>query len=122
MTLRTEQMKLTINSIRCHAYHGCLEEEKRTGGDFLVNVEFEFDGSSAISSDTLSDTIDYVKVHEIVRGQMDIPSKLIEHVAGRILKALRSEFEYAEVITIELTKLHPPVNGGAGSATVSITG
>ena len=115
-------MRLTISDIRCHAYHGCMEEEKRSGGDFLVNVCFEFDGSAAIRSDELSDTIDYVKVHGIVREEMDIPSKLIEHVAGRILNGLRSEFTAATAIDVEVTKLSPPVNGGAGSATVRISG
>ena len=88
----------------------------------MVTVGFEFDGNAAVNSDELSDTVDYVKVHEIVREQMNIQSKLIEHVAGRILDQLRSEFKIAETIDVEVTKLHPPVNGGAGSATVTLTG
>ena len=114
-------MRLSINDIRCHAYHGCMEEEKRSGGEFRVNLYFEFDGNAAMDSDDLSDTIDYVKVHEIVRQEMGIPSKLIEHVAGRILKGMKEEFTFASAINVEVTKLHPPVNGGAGSATVSIS-
>lgn len=115
-------MRLTISDIRCHAYHGCMEEEKRSGGDFLVKVCFEFDGTAAMESDALSDTIDYVRVHQIVRKEMDTPSKLIEHAAGRILNGLRSEFTSATAIDVEVTKLRPPVNGGAGSATVTISG
>jgi dihydroneopterin aldolase len=48
------------------------------------------------------------------------PSKLIENVAGRILKAIKNKFPQILETTVKITKLNPPVNGEAGKATVTV--
>ena len=42
---------------------------------------------------------------------MDIPSKLIEHAAGRILYALKERFPQLAAIELKLSKLNPPLEG-----------
>ena len=114
--------KLVIDGIRCYAYHGCLKEESKVGGEFTVAIEMDLDVSKAVESDNLRDTADYVLIHKIVREEMAIPSKLIEHAAGRILKRLRKEIPFVQLFTIKLTKHNPPVNGQAGSAMIVLQG
>jgi dihydroneopterin aldolase len=113
---------LRISGIRCYAFHGCLEEEARIGTEFTIDVEFDADITKSCNEDTLADTIDYVTVHQLIVKEMAVRSKLIEHVAGRILKALVTAFPAAREIRVHVTKHRPPVNGGyLGSATVSLS-
>ena len=84
--------QLQIKDIQCHAFHGCMEEEARIGGRFSVDVEVTGDFSEAVSADDLSVTVDYVIVHRIVKSEMAIRSRLIEHVAGRILREIKATF------------------------------
>jgi dihydroneopterin aldolase len=113
---------LKISGIRFHAFHGCLEEESRIGNEYTVDVEFDTNIARACTHDSLADTIDYVAVHSIVEKEMKVRSKLIEHVALRILQALRQSFPACREIKVHLTKHRPPINGGyLGSATVSLS-
>ena len=91
------------------------------GGEWKINEAEDLDRLSCPHCGK-NDTIDYVTVYRLVKEQMSIRSKLIEHVAGRILEALLREYQLASKVTVELTKLNPPVNGTLGSATVVVSG
>ena len=47
-----------VSGIEVFAYHGCMEEEARLGGKFIVDVEINTDFMKAAESDQLIDTID----------------------------------------------------------------
>ena len=111
---------IKIEGIECYAYHGCLEEEAKIGGPFSVDVILNLDLTKAIATDELSETADYAVIHQIVREQMNIRSKLIEHVAGRILEQLKSKYSNA-IIEVTVTKFNPPVNGQIKNASVVVS-
>ncbi len=102
---------IEVNGIRVYAYHGCLPEEARIGGHYQVDISVRGDFSAAERSDDLADTIDYGRVTTIVRHQMAERSRLIEHVALRMLNALKAEWPGDLAWTLRLTKEHPPVPG-----------
>lgn len=102
---------IEVNGIRVYAYHGCLAEEGRIGGHFRVDVHVQGDFSAAEASDKLADTVDYGRVTAIVREQMAIRADLIEHVAHRILSALKQEWRAPHRWRVRLVKEHPPVAG-----------
>ena len=122
MTSKASFMKssLRITNIECYAYHGCLPEETKIGGNFRVDVLFECDFTKAISTDDLRETIDYVLVHKIVREQMAIPSRLIEHVCGRIANALIGLVPGKGMVEVAVTKFNPPVNGQVGETAFTL--
>jgi 7,8-dihydroneopterin aldolase/epimerase/oxygenase len=111
---------LTIENIECFSYHGCLEEEEAIGGRFSVDVIIDADFTKAMDSDDLSTTADYVLIHKVVREEMHIPSKLIEHVAGRLLKRFSGLYPHAANIIITVKKFNPPVNGFIGTASFRV--
>lgn len=113
---------IEINGIRVFAYHGCLEEEGRIGGNYRVDVHVEGDLAKAEQSDSLADTIDYGRVTAIVKEQMAQRSKLIEHVARRILDALRTQWKADLSWKVRLTKERPPVNGDVDHVTYEVQG
>lgn len=114
--------KIEVNGIRLYGFHGCLEEEARIGGHYEINVLITTDFTTAALSDDLSKTVDYVAVNKIVAEEMAIRSKLIEHVAMRMLKRLKVEIEHPANYSVRIVKLTPPINGDVESVAVVMEG
>ena len=106
-------MKNTVNveGIEVFAYHGCMEEEERLGGKFVVDISIDTDFRKSGASDELEDTIDYVVVRRIAVEEMEIRSKLIEHVGYRIVNRLKATFPAAEKVRVTVRKLAAPIQG-----------
>ena len=111
-----------VSGIEVFAYHGCMPEEAILGGKFIVDVEIVTDFMKAAETDQLIDTIDYVRVREIVVEEMAIRSKLIEHVGYRILKRFRTEFKNMDKAWIKVRKINPPINGTVKEVAVVLEG
>lgn len=111
---------IAIEGMKFQAFHGCMEEEKVTGNTFIVDLYLETDTSLAETSDNLKDTLNYSEAYDIIKQQMDIPSKLLEHVGRRILTALKDHFPGIYFAEVEVAKLHPPIHGEVGSVSVTI--
>ena len=103
-----------------HAYHGCLDFEKREGNTFLVNLILELNTEKAEISDKLEDTLNYQVVYDVVKHEMEIPSNLIEHAARRIFDALIENFPQILHLNLRLSKLNPPLGGDVKSVSVEI--
>ncbi len=111
---------INITNIQIYAYHGCLAEEGKIGSDYSVNVSVKANVKSAAKNDRLKDTVDYVHVNRIVREEMAIPSKLLEHVANRILNRIFAEIAIAAKARVEVSKINPPINGNVEKVTVTM--
>ncbi len=107
--------------MKFHAYHGCLDFEKRDGNTFLVSVEMELDTQSAGKTDRLEDTLNYQEVYDVVKREMEIPSNLIEHVAHRIYDSLVVNFPEIKSLKVKLSKLNPPLGGKVDCVSIEIS-
>lgn len=106
-----------LRDVRLHARHGVSPQETAVGADFIVNLRAEYDISRAIGTDNVADTLSYADVFSVVKREMAIPSRLLEHVAGRIAKALFAEFPGITALDLAITKVNPPMGAccnGAG--------
>ena len=110
--------RIELESMRFYAYHGVMPQERKVGNNYLVNLTLVAPLEKAVKSDNIEDTINYAIVYEIVKEQMEIPSQLLEHVAGRILFALKSHFPQLEEVSLKVSKLNPPFGGDIYSASV----
>ncbi len=113
--------RIFINDIILHAQHGVLPQEQLTGNDYKVSVSLDYDISKAINTDNVADTINYAEVYEVIKEEMITPSKLIEHVAGRIAQRLLTQYPSVAAITLSITKLNPPMGAQCQGAGVEIT-
>ncbi len=111
---------IEVNGIRLYAFHGCLPEEGKIGGNYLVDVSMVTDFQAAAETDTLENTIDYVIVNRIVTKEMAIRSKLIEHVGYRIIEKLKKELQNLHSVKVKIIKLCPPINGDVESVAIII--
>lgn len=114
--------KINVLGIKVYAYHGCLEEERKIGGNYVVDIHLKTKNSSALKTDKLEETVDYVDINLAVKKEMSIPSKLIEHVAQRILSRIKKDFNSVEKTKVKITKLSPPINGNVKSVSVVVKG
>lgn len=111
---------IEVNGIKLHSYHGCLEEEARIGGNYIVDVTITTDFHIAAIEDDLSKTVDYVFVNRIVAEEMAIRSKLIEQVGLRIVQRLQNEIKGISGLKVKVTKLSPPINGDVDNVAIVI--
>lgn len=102
---------ILLENIELHAHHGVFEQENITGNTFIINLKIKTDLSQASVSDDLDDTINYGLVFDAIKSEMGIPSKLLEYVAGRIIRRLRISFPSIERIELKISKKNPPVDG-----------
>lgn len=102
---------IELEGMEFRANHGCLERERTAGNDFLVDFCGKTDMSAAILSDKLEDAVNYASVYDVIAEEMAVPSDLLEHVAGRIVKAIAARFPEFIEFSVRVSKKRPPVKG-----------
>lgn len=110
--------KIYLRNIRLYSYHGCMDEEKKIGSDYLVNLKVKTDLSASSKSDNLADTVDYVNLHSIVKEEMDQRAKLLETVADRIINRVLKEHPDVIKASVKVAKKNPPIGGNVEEVAV----
>ena len=118
--MRLESSYITLQDVRFHAFHGVMPQEGKVGADFLVSLRVGYPLGKAMQSDEVSDTLNYATLYALVDGEMARPSKLLEHVAGRIVKTIEKNFPEVSSIDLKLTKRNPPMGADCVGAGVEI--
>lgn len=113
--------QIALENMEFFAYHGCFSEEQIIGTRFIVDLWIETDTTEAEHSDRLSQTINYQEVFLLVKEQMAVKSKLLEHVGRRILDALKDRFPEVISAKIKVSKMNPPLGGKIGSVSLTLT-
>lgn len=109
-----------LKDLRFYAYHGVAPQETAIGNEFTVSLRLKTDIFRAAETDNVEDTVSYADVYEAVKAEMEIPSKLLEYVCGRIVKRLFRDFPAIEEIEIALSKRNPPMGADIASAGVEM--
>lgn len=103
--------KIILEKMKFYAYHGCFSEEQLVGTNYELTLGIELDTSKASKTDSLEDALNYQNVYHVVKKEMEIKSKLIEHVAQRIVDKLLNTYPQIEQVDLILSKLNPPLGG-----------
>ena len=112
---------ITVEGIRVFAHHGHLPEEAVLGGHFIVNVWVEADTTEVEKTDDLNDTVDYVKIIEIVKQKMAIRANMIEVPAKRIVDAILP-LHKVQKVKVEVEKIQPPIDATFDKISVTTKG
>jgi len=113
---------IEVNGIKVYAFHGCLDEEAKIGGNYTVDIVLHTDFSAAAMEDDLTKTISYVDINRIVAEEMAVRSKLIEHVGQRIFTRIQIETKQLKKLKVKIVKICPPINGDVENASIIIEG
>lgn len=111
---------IKLKNIRTFSYHGCLLEESKIGSEYSVDLEIKTDLRKSCMSDQLTDTVDYVLLNSIVREEMAVRSKLLEHVAYRIITRIFREIPEVSRINLAVSKINPPIGGDVELVTIEM--
>lgn len=112
--------KISLNNMRFYAYHGVEPQERTVGAWYLINLTMCADISKSLQSDDLKDTLNYAQAARIIKEEMQVPSKLMEHVAGRVVQRLQQEFPSLQRLSFTIAKENPPVCAECNSASITI--
>ena len=112
---------ITVEGIRVFISRTFARGRKILGGHFIVNVWVTADTSEVETSDDLNDTVDYVKIIEIVKEQMAIRADMIEVPAKRIVDAILS-LQQVQKVKVEVEKIQPPIDATFDKISVTTEG
>ena len=118
--MKVERSYIYLKEARFRACHGVLPQEQVVGADFLVSARCALDVTKAMEHDMLEVTLDYGVLYSIIKHEMDIPSQLVEHVAGRIAQRVFESFPEVTSIDLSITKLNPPIGADCAGAGVEL--
>ena len=77
--------RLALRGLRAFGHHGVLEQERRDGQEFVVDVELGLDTRPAAQGDDLSATVHYGVLAECLGAAISSdPVDLIETLAQRL--------------------------------------
>ena len=113
--------RVSLKNMVFYGYHGVAEQEKILGGKFEVDIDLDFDMTSAIKTDHLVDTINYEDVYKNVHDVVT-SSKcyLIEALAGKLLRTMFTRYP-VQFAQVTIRKPNAPVKGVLDSVEVVLS-
>ena len=116
----TTQHYIFLENVRFYSYHGVAPQETAIGNEFIINLRLKTDFGKATETDEVEDTVSYADIYATLKEEMELPSKLLEHVCGRIVNRLFRDFRNIREIEIKLAKRNPPMGADIDSAGVEM--
>lgn len=110
--------RVELVNMEFFAHHGCFSEEQIIGNKFIVNFWADANFEKPRESDNIEDALNYQEVYNIIAKEMKQKSHLLEHVAGRILTAIKEKYPFIENAQVSIDKLNPPLGGLVGASRV----
>jgi dihydroneopterin aldolase len=110
-------MRIELIGLVVFGHHGYLEEERRLGQRFLVDLWVDVRGEAS-DTDRIEDTVDYRRLAALVRGVFAGPERLLlEGLAGTVADGIVVQFDAVESVRVRVRKpdvvLDPPVDHAA---------
>jgi len=113
-------IKIGLSNIETKGNHGVFKEEQEKGNLFYTDVDVWFKSNKSVKTDELEDTFDYQIIYDVVNEEMKTPCKLLEHLAGKIVKSLAKKDKRLKKIRVQISKANPPISGKAKSSSVEL--
>ena len=109
---------LKIENIKLWARVGVLDDERKLGQLFSLDIFLWTDFEKCTINDDIKKTVDYSKLVQILKDQSKkIYCFTIEKYSNAILEIIDQEFKISK-IKIILTKCNPPITGFDGKVSI----
>jgi len=109
---------IKLKQLRFFAHHGLYEEERKVSNEFMVDLEVSFE-SSAVIITKMNETINYIKLYDLIKKHMLQTTDLIETLAMKITDDIHDSYPQVKKVSIAITKKYPPVINFSGNVAVS---
>lgn len=114
------EFEISLNSIRIYAYHGVYEEERRIGNEFIISLSIYLPINKDILDDSLSHTVSYADLFNIIHEENKIPHRLLETLTLSIAEKIKKNYPQITRGKIKIEKSRPPIPDMLGSASVTL--
>ncbi|HEU4861838.1 MAG TPA: dihydroneopterin aldolase [Chitinophagaceae bacterium] len=108
------EMIIELKGLQFYSFHGLYDEEKKIGGEFIVDVLARLDSSHREVS-SIKETVNYAEVFAIIKTEMNQPRELLETLAQSIAEKIHSKFSPIKEIEVRVEKKVPPIVGFNGT-------
>jgi len=112
--------KIKLKNIKIYSNHGCLDEERLIGSDYVLQLDVKTDLNKSCRTDDIKDTVDYVALNSIIKEETLKRSKLLEKVAHRIIDRIFNEHRSVTKAKVEISKINPPIEGNVEAVSIII--
>jgi len=110
--------KISLEGLELHAFHGVYPHERESGNWFEVDISVDTNIMEGAIDDDLDKTVNYETLYQIVREEMNKPSKLLETVAEKIVGRVLDDLHGVQVVELKIAKLNPPIGGKCKKASI----
>lgn len=108
-----------LKNLKHFGYHGVYDEERIVGGWFEVDLKVFFQSNGLVQE--LSDTINYVKLTEIIHARIEVPQLLLETLCQQITADIFEHDDRVEKIDIKINKISAPIKNFSGNIEVCLS-
>ena len=113
--------QIALEGLEFFAFHGYYDEEQKIGNKYGVDLHLKTDLHAAGASDKLAETVNYEVLYRLVLAEMQLPARLLEHLAHRILDRVMNEFPQIKRGQVSISKFNPPLGGICHRARVTLS-
>jgi dihydroneopterin aldolase len=118
--MKLESAYIYLEKLRFYSYHGVMPQERIVGGEYEVDLRVEYPFDEALRTDDVADTLNYASLYQLVEHEMSVPSRLLEHVAGRIARSVFKNMPRSKAVDIKISKKNPPMGADIQGAGVEL--
>jgi 7,8-dihydroneopterin aldolase/epimerase/oxygenase len=112
-------ISIELKDLRLQAHHGLYAGEHKTGNTYHVDLSVKYD-EGLRTFESLENTINYVKLYEIVSQRMKTSTHLLERLCDDIAKEIKFQYPFIKEINISVYKLQPPIENFEGRVGVTL--
>lgn len=104
--------RIHLKNMAFYGYHGHYPGESAQGQRFFVDVTLSLDMTEAMTTDHLSATVDYGRVHEVCRTIVEREKvKLLETLSHRLMTAILEACPRVRRVEVTVKKPSAPIPG-----------
>ena len=113
--------EITLTGLRASAFHGVLEQERRAGQIFVIDVTAFLSLANAARTDDLAQTVHYGELAEKIVAAVEAdPVDLIETVAERVANVVLA-YPMVALTTVTIHKPNAPISVAFDDVSVTIS-
>ena len=103
-----------MRGLQFYSFHGLYKEEKKVGGEFVVDVWAKFPAETH-TLNSIDETVNYAALFAIIKEEMDQPRELLETIAQSIAERIYAKYSVIKEVEIRIEKKRAPMIGLNGS-------
>lgn len=112
-------LSIELKDLVIHARHGLYPGESTTGNVYHIDLSVAYD-ERGITFDSILNTIDYVKLYDIVRQRMQDSSALLEKLCSDIIQQIKDNYPQVAEVVLSVYKIQAPIENFEGKVGVTL--